>query len=368
MIRRPQFTSIVRSLTNLSPFISPFTIERQTGKKFQLRLGANESSFGISPKALSAMEEALRSASWYGDPESYELRQTLSKLQGVPMQNILVGSGIDDLLGLVVRVFLNPGDVAVASAGTYPTFAYHVKGYGGQVHRVPYTDELHHDLTAIAYAARKREAKIIYLANPDNPSGTYYRGSDIKRFLDDVPNHCVVILDEAYIDFAPEDAKVQTEDPRLITMRTFSKAHGLAGTRIGYAICNSEIIDAFHKVRLHYGVNSIAQAGALASLNDREFVQSVVREVEQGRRDYKRLGAKLGLKTIESHTNFVCFDMGDAATARRTMNELLKRSVFVRRFDSPPFDRFIRVTVGSPVERKMFADIFEEVMHVTSMS
>ncbi|WDL96787.1 aminotransferase class I/II-fold pyridoxal phosphate-dependent enzyme [Alicyclobacillus sp. ALC3] len=363
MSNGPQYSTIIRSLEPSVPFVSPFTIERDMGRPFRLRLGANESSFGISPKAFKAMNEALETLYWYCDPEAYDLRQALAKRHGVTVKEILIGSGIDDLLGLTVRTFMDPGDVAVTSMGTYPTFAYHVKGYGGKIHFVPYTEDFRNDLGALVDAAKRTNAKLLYLANPDNPSGTHYSKPQVESFLNNVPDCCLVILDEAYIEFAPRDVgtPIQTHDRRVIRMRTFSKVYGLAGARIGYAITNSETVDAFDKVRLHYGVNSVALAGALASLNDPTFERTVIQEVQRGRHEYETLGNKLGLPVLPSYTNFVCFNLQDMAVAKRVALELKKRGVFVRQANGQPFDRFIRVTVGSPTERTIFSEILSEV-------
>jgi len=359
-------TRLVAELPATVPFFAPEALERASGRRFILRLGANESNFGPSPKAREAMHAAVDSVYNYGDPESYELRVALARHHGVSIDNIVVASGIDDLLGLVVRSFLERGETAVTSLGAYPTFNYHVAGFGGALERIPYRDDqraLSNDLDALAAAAQRTSARLVYLANPDNPSGSWHSATDLAAFLDRLPEGSLLLLDEAYIDFAPAEAlpPMDAGDPRLIRLRTFSKAHGMAGARIGYAIATPETIAAFDKVRLHFGVNSVAQAGALASLQDSDYLASVVTAVAAGRHDYETLARELGLTPLPCAANFVTIDVGGPARARALVAALAARDVFIRMPGGPPLDRCVRVTVGTPPERALFAQILREV-------
>jgi len=358
------FSRLITSLPATVPFVAPDALERRSGRTIRLRLGANESVFGISPLARRAMTQAIDRISWYADPESYDLRQRLAQLHGVAMENLVVGSGIDDLLGLAVRTFLDSGSPAVTSLGAYPTFNYHVAGYGGVLHRVPYRDDWN-DLEALADTACQVGARAVYLANPDNPTGTWHTGRDILQFLESVPADCFVLLDEAYVEFAPQNDVIEVAaiDPRLIRLRTFSKAYGMAGARIGYGVAAPEIIAAFDKVRMHFGVNMFAQTGAVASLNDPEFLADVVDAVAQGRDDYHRLGHELGLPTLRSAANFVVMDTGSADNARFLLDALFQRGVFIRVPGAPPLDRFIRVTVGTSAERASFATTMRDLVN-----
>lgn len=353
---RPKVTALIASLPETVPFVAPDALQRRTGRPLRLRLGANESNFGTSPRALAAMHAAATQSAWYGDPESHDLRARLATLHGVTMNNLVVGSGIDDLLALVVRCFVAPGEPVVMSLGGYPTFAYHVAGHGGVLHRVPYRDD-RNDLQGLADAASRSGARVVYLANPDNPSGSWRSGEELRAFLDSLPPGCLLILDEAYIEFAPPGtaATVEANDPRVIRMRTFSKLYGMAGSRIGYALADEATIATFDKVRLHFGVNLVAQAGALAALDDAEFSSRVIAEVEAGRRDYAALGETLGMPTLPSATNFVAFDVGGADRARALVALLLQNDVFIRMPTAAPLDRCVRVTVGKSDERAALA-------------
>ena len=351
------FTRIVQDIPATVPFLAPEAIERRSGKALTLRLGANESAFGPSPLALEAMREAAAQVNWYGDPESYDLRMALAGRHGVGMENVVIGCGIDDLLELIVRTYLETGQTAVTSLGGYPTFAYHVAGYGGKLQRVPYRDD-RNDLAGLAETANRSQARIVYLANPDNPSGSWVTAEEIGSLVEALPEDCLLLLDEAYSDFAPENAlpPVDVSDPRVIWARTFSKAHGMAGARIGYALATAEIIAAFDKIRLHFGVNRVAQAGALASLQDTAHLESVVAAVAEGREEYATLAREMGFTPLPSATNFVTMDVGGVERARALVAALAERGVFIRMPGAPPLDRCIRVTVGTPEERAAFAE------------
>lgn len=353
---------LIAGLPATIPFVAPEALERRSGRAFALRLGANESTFGPSPRAQEAMRTAVERVQFYADPENYELRAALATVHGVGIEHVVVASGIDELLGLVVRTFLDAGDVAVTSCGAYPTFNYHVAGFGGKLELVPYRDD-RNDLAALAEAARRTGARLVFLANPDNPTGSWHTAADLRGFLDALPSRSLLVLDEAYADFAPPETipALDTSDARMIRLRTFSKAHGMAGARIGYAVGAAEIIREFEKIRLHFGVNLVAQAGALASLADTEYLARIVAEVARGREEYAALARELGMSPLPSVTNFVAFNVGSAERARALLTALAERDVFVRMPGAPPLDRCVRVTVGTPAEREAFASVLREV-------
>jgi histidinol-phosphate aminotransferase len=250
----------------------------------------------------------------------------------------------------------------VTALGSYPTFRYFVAGYGGEIVTVPYREHLA-DLSRLVDEARRVNARLLYLANPDNPTGTYHGRAELTTLIDGVPPECALVLDEAYIDFVPpqEVLTVDCDDPRVIRLRTFSKAHGMAGMRIGYALASREIVAAFNKVRTQFGVNRLAQVGALASLQDPAFVRGVVEEVARGRSEYHDLGREVGIPTLPSWTNFVAFDLAATERAQGVMKALTNRDVFVRT-GAPPLDCLVRVTVGTRPERAAFAAVFREVI------
>jgi histidinol-phosphate aminotransferase len=346
----------IEAIPSMTPFIGPEQLMREGGHASLLRLGANESAFGPSPKAVAAMSAELPRISWYGDPESYDLRAVLAVRHGCAIENISVGSGIDDLMGLAVRAFASPGATALTTRGTYPTFNYHVMGFGVKLATVDYRPDGFIDVDALVEAADRLRPAIVYVANPDNPSGTRLPAGEIARLFEALPDESMLFLDEAYADFVGERNVVpDLIHGRLLRVRTFSKAYGMAGARIGYAIATPRNVATFQKIRLHYGVNRNAQIGALASLEDPEFAQQVVAETARGREDYYNLARSLGRPYLESCANFVCVDFGSNDAATAIMNALLARGVFIRKPSAPPLDRFVRISVGTSAERDEFA-------------
>ena len=361
-MKPPKATPEIEALPLSRPFVGPEELARLAGRSSLLRLGANESAFGPPPRALEAMRRELPRSAWYGDPESLDLRERLAAKHRCAIENVVVGAGIDDLLGMIVHGYLGAGGVAVATAGTYPTFAYHVVTRAGRIQTVPYLHDGAVQLDALIARARGAGARIIYFANPDNPSGSFIGRKALAGALESLPGDTVFILDEAYGDFTDPSDLIDDGDPRVVRMRTFSKAYGLAGARIGYALAAPEIIATCNKIRIQYNVNRTAQFGALAALDDVLFVAEVVAEVARGREVYVALGARLGVATLSSFANFVNFDLQTRERAEETVAALLRKGVFVRKPGAPPIDRCVRVTVGTAVERAEFGERLAEAL------
>lgn len=354
---RPILTALAQSLPSTVPFTGPEALERQTGAAFRARVGANESSFGPSPRVIAAIAAAAGDVWKYGDPEIHDLRAALSAHLGVPFANVAVGEGIDGLHGLIARLVIEAGDVAVTSLGAYPTFNYHVAGYGGRICAIPYAG-LREDLDGLAEAARRERAKVIYLSNPDNPMGTWWEAAELERFIASVPDETLILLDEAYCETAPAGTlpPLDIARPNLVRTRTFSKAYGLAGMRVGYAIGETNFIKAFDKVRNHFGVTRLSQVAALAALADQEWLTAVVARVAAARERLYAIAESNGLVALPSATNFVSIDCGrDGAYALRMLETLQERGVFVRKPMAPGLDRHIRITAGRPAELDVVA-------------
>ncbi|WP_027244376.1 pyridoxal phosphate-dependent aminotransferase [Leisingera daeponensis] len=353
----PRYTPLALSLPATVPFVGPETQERARGVPFTARLGANENIFGPSPRAVAAMAQAAAEIWKYGDAENHDLRLALAAHHGVQPENIMVGEGIDGLLGYLVRLLIGQGDAVVTSLGAYPTFNYHVSGYGGVIHTVPYKDD-REDYGALFAKAAEVDAKIVYLANPDNPMGSWHKGADIAAALDRLPAGCLLLLDEAYVECAPEGtaAPISADDARVIRMRTFSKAYGMAGARAGYALGHPELISAFNKVRNHFGMNRAAQAGALAALLDQEWLAHIAGQIEAARGRIAEIAAANGLSALPSATNFVAIDCGgDGAFAKAVLESLVDQGIFVRMPFAAPQNRCIRVSCGPEAELDAFA-------------
>ena len=360
----PRYTALALTLPATVPFVGPEAQERAMGHPFAARLGANENIFGPSPRAIKALQEASNGIWMYGDPESHDLRHALASFHGITPENIVVGEGIDGLLGYLVRLLVEQGDAVVTSDGAYPTFNYHVAGYGGVLHKVPYKGD-HEDLEALIAKAAEVDAKLVYFANPDNPMGTWVDGAEIVAALDKLPAGTLLVLDEAYVEFAPDGtaAKVDIEDPRLIRMRTFSKAYGMAGARVGYALGASDLIRNFEKIRNHFGMNRAAQAGALAALADPEWLSETCRKVAEARATIDSIAKENGFTTLPSATNFVAIDCGrDGAYAKSVLDGLVARGVFVRMPFVAPQNRCIRVSCGPAEDLALLAKALPEVL------
>lgn len=334
------------------------------GQPFRARLGANESLFGPSPKALAAMAQAAGEVWMYGDPENHDLKQALAARHGCRPENIVVGEGIDGLLGYLVRLTIGPGDKVVTSLGAYPTFTFHVAGFGGEVIRVPYKGD-HEDSQALLDAAGAHAPKLIYLANPDNPMGSAHPGSVIADMVGALPEGSLLVLDEAYVDLAPEGTApaLSPDDPRVIRFRTFSKAYGMAGARVGYAIAAPELARAFDRVRNHFGMGRIAQAGALAALADDAHLARVQALTLTARAQLTEIAADNGLRALPSATNFVTIDCGrDGDFARAVLRETVARGVFIRMPGVAPLDRCIRVSLGDAAALAVFAEVLPQAL------
>jgi histidinol-phosphate aminotransferase len=354
---RPILTPLAHSLPSTVPFTGPEALERRTGMPFRARVGANESGFGPSPRVIEAIAQTAGEVWMYGDPEIHDLKAALAAHLGIAAANIAVGEGIDGLHGLIARLITEPRDVAVTSLGAYPTFNYHVAGFGGRIVAVPYAGH-HEDLEALAEAARRERAKVIYLSNPDNPMGTWWSAREIERFIAAVPEETLILLDEAYCETAPPGTlpALDVSRPNLIRTRTFSKAYGLAGMRVGYAIGEAGFIKAFDKVRNHFGVTRLSQVAAMAALGDQDWLAHVVAQVTAGRERIYAMATANGLAAVRSATNFVAVDCGqDGDFALRVLKALEARGVFVRKPMAPGLDGHIRISVGRPEELDIVA-------------
>jgi histidinol-phosphate aminotransferase len=353
-------TAHAAALPSTVPFTGPETLERQSGRPFRARLGANESLFGPSPQAVAAMRDAALGAWMYGDPENHALKQALATHHGVTPAHIAVGPGIDGLLGLICRLTLDPGTPVMTSLGAYPTFAFHVANAGATLTRVPYRGD-HEDPQALLDAARTTRARLIYLANPDNPMGSHHPAGVIEDMVANLPDHVLLILDEAYADLAPPGTvpTIAADHPQVIRLRTFSKGYGLAGARVGYAITNPDLAPAFDKIRDHFGMSRISLAGALAALADQPWLAQVQARTRAARDRLSAIARGNGLLPLPSATNFVTIDCGrDGSFARCVLGELATRGVFIRMPGVAPLDRCIRISLGDDAA----LDVVEETL------
>ena len=342
------FTPLIETLPSTVPFVGPETIVRRTGIPLRARIGANESVFGPSPKVIAAMQAAAHESWQYGDPEVYDLRLAIANFHGIGVENVTVGEGIDGLFGLAVRLFVEAGVTVVNSHGAYPTFNFHVAGFGGRLATTPYVNDCE-DPGSLLDLARRENAKLIYFANPDNPMGTCWKANVVQTMIDNVPAGSLLMLDEAYNEFAEGTLPpLDVEDQKVLRFRTFSKAYGMAGVRVGYALGHPHVISAFDKIRNHFGVNRMGQAGAIAALADGDYLISIQRKVARAREKICAIAKANNLNPIVSSTNFVAVDCGrDGAYARKILEGLATHGIFVRMPGVAPLNRCIRISVGT---------------------
>ncbi|WP_332686884.1 pyridoxal phosphate-dependent aminotransferase [Devosia sp.] len=364
MVPRPQLSPITAVLAEAVPFVGPEAIARRTGVSLQARIGANENPFGPAPSVIAAMAAAAHQSWHYGDPENHDLRVAIADHLGIQPANVMPGEGVDAILGMAVRLFAAPGATVVTSLGGYPTFNYHIAGYGAYMHTVPYIGD-REDIDALARAARDTKAAMVYLANPDNPMGSWWDAASVERFIAAVPETTMIVLDEAYGEFAPQGTlpPLDLDRPNLLRMRTFSKAYGLAGARVGYVLGDSQNVSAFNRIRNHFGISNVAQAAAIAALADEQHLQWSMSAVRQSLDDTAAIARRHGLEPLPTATNFVAIDCGrDGLHARAIVDGLAQRGVFIRMPGVTGLNRCIRISAGTETDRALLDGALGEVL------
>ena len=321
-----------------------------------IKLASNENPLGVSPLAMQAMQAALADIARYPDGNGFELKQALVRRYGVDMAQIVLGNGSNDVLELAARAFLTPVLDAVYSQHAFAVYPLVTQAIGAAGIEVP-AREFAHDLKAMLAAVTPR-TRIIFLANPNNPTGTLIPGAELHAFLRAVPPNVIVVLDEAYNEYIPDALKSDTvawlaEFPNLIVTRTFSKAYGLAGLRVGYAFAHPDVADLMNRVRQPFNVNSISLAAAAAGLGDHDFVRRSFELNQTGMRSVTAGLARLGLAFIPSSGNFVSFKDKDAAGV---FQRLLKRGVIVRPIAGYGMPDYLRVSIGLESENARFLE------------
>lgn len=350
----------VRALRPYEPGKPISELERELGISDIIKLASNENPLGPSPRAVAAIRDSLADLALYPDGNAFALKRALAERLGVEQQCIVVGTGSDHILELIARVFLALGRSAVISRYAFAIYNIVSQAAGAELRiaeanphdhaRMPYGHNLANMAELIDATTR-----VVFIANPNNPTGTWVRRGELEAFLERVPRETVVLLDEAYFDYVsepdyPDGAALLAGHPNLIVMRTFSKAYGLAGVRVGYALANPQIADLLNRVRLSFNPNSLAQAAAAAALDDHEHLH---RTVELNAAELKKLDAGLrglGLKTIPSVCNFVTVDV--EKPGREVFQALLREGVIVRPLDGYGLPTHLRISVGTPEQNE----------------
>ncbi|RJR21876.1 MAG: histidinol-phosphate transaminase [Desulfobacteraceae bacterium] len=338
-------------------------LERELGVRSPIKLASNENPLGPSPMAVRAIREKLDSLNRYPDGSGYYLKEKLSGKFGVPAAQIILGNGSNEIIELIIRTFLSPGDNVVQAFPTFLVYEKIVKGAGGTMTSVPLVG-FRPDLEAM-FRAITPSTKIIFLNNPNNPTGALLSQKEVGSFLKSVPRDIIVALDEAYIEFvrdknAADGVQLLSDNPMLVALRTFSKLYGLAGLRIGYGFSSPKIVDYMNRVRQPFNANLLAQAAATAALDDHEFVQKTLALVHEGLEYlYKALEA-MGLEYVPTQTNF--FLIRIPGGGKPLYERLLRQGVIVRAMDSFGLPEYIRISVGLPEENRRFIEALGRVL------
>jgi histidinol-phosphate aminotransferase len=341
-------------------------VQRELGLRDVIKLASNENPLGPSPLAVEAARAALSDVNRYPDPQATALRRALAAHLRVPFEQVLAGNGSVEILELLARALLGPGDNAVISEHAFVRFRQIVAAHNHGARLVPMR-EFTHDLQAMAQATSAR-TRLVFVANPNNPTGTWNRGAEVEALVAALPPGCLLVLDEAYFEYArdaadegayPDGVELVRRGAPVVVTRTFSKLYGLGGLRAGYAVAAPEVLEALLVIREAFGTNAVAQAAAAAALGDREHVR---RTLELNRVERPRLAAALaarGHRVLPSLANFVTFDTG--GSGRELFQRLLAKGVIVRPLDPYRMPSFLRVSVGTPAENDGFIQALDAV-------
>lgn len=352
----------IRTLVPYAPGKPIEEVEREYGIANSIKLASNENPLGPSPKAISAIREKLAQLNLYPDGDCFYLKHGLAEKLGVTPEQLIFGNGSNEIIELAARAFMRAGDEAIMARQAFVVYKLIVQAVGGVAKEVPLQD-FTHDLDSIAKAISAK-TRLVFLANPNNPTGTIYRRRDWERFLEQVSPEILIIADEAYFEYVdapdyPDSLRYHGRGRALLTLRTFSKLYGLAGLRIGYGIGRQEIIAVMQRVRQPFNVNAAAQWGALAALDDRDHVQRSLAVNRQGMDYLTKEFARLGMEYVPSQANFILLRVG---SGEAVFKRLLARGIIVRPMAAYDFPEYVRVTVGTMEENHKFVEGLEKTI------
>ncbi len=357
-----QALSYVRAISPYQPGKPITELAREMGIPVDsiVKLASNENPLGMSPKAREAVEKAISGVERY--PDQFDLIAKVAGRVGVAQSQVVLGNGSNDVLDLIARVFLAPGRSAVFAQHAFAVYPLATLSTGAELIATP-AKNYGHDLAAMRAAIRP-DTRIVWIANPNNPTGNFLPYADVRAFLESVPKEVIVVLDEAYNEYIPPAERVDTagwlkEFPNLVVCRTFSKIYGLAGLRIGYALASVEVADLMNRVRQPFNVNNLALAGALAALDDHDFLNASYELNRHGMVQIVAALERLKLEYIPSYGNFVTFRAGDGAAVNQ---KLLKQGVIVRPIGGYGLPEWLRVTIGTERENARFIEALEKAL------
>lgn len=354
--------SYVRAIAPYQPGkpIAELAREMDLAEEDIIKLASNENPLGASPRALAAMENVLMEIARYPDGNGYSLKSALVEKYGVALNQIVLGNGSNDVLELAARAFLAPGTSAVYSQYAFAVYPLATQAAGARGIEAP-ARNYGHDLQAMLEAISD-DTRIVFIANPNNPTGTLLDGAELESFLARVPHTVLVVLDEAYTEYLPPERRSDSiawlkQYPNLVITRTFSKAYGLAGLRIGFALAHPQVVDLFNRVRQPFNANSLAMAAAVAAMADDAFLEECVDINNAGMAQLTAGFERLGLEYIPSCANFVTVKVGNAAAVNHS---LLKQGVIVRPIANYGMPEHLRVSIGLKAENARFLQVLEQ--------
>ena len=356
--------SYVRAIAPYQPGKPVSELAREMGipEESIVKLASNENPRGASPRAIAAMRIAIEETGRYPDGNGFALKDALSKRYGLTPDRIVLGNGSNDVLEMAARAFLAPGTSSVYSQHAFVVYSLATQAIGATGIVVPARD-FGHDLDAMAKAVRS-DTRVVFVANPNNPTGTWLTPQAVRAFLQKIPADVLVVLDEAYNEYLDAEDRSDAvrwsdEFPNLVVSRTFSKAYGLAGLRVGYGFSHPRVVDLMNRVRQPFNVSDIAQAAATAALHDHEFVEQSTLLNKQGMKALTEGFLRLGLSWIPSHGNFVCVKVGEGAAV---FQRLLRQGVIVRPVAAYGMPEYLRISIGTESENARFLAALETVL------
>ncbi len=338
-------------------------LERELGIADAIKLASNENPLAPSNRVQKALVAALTTLNRYPDGSGFYLRQALAKKHGVTAEQVILGNGSNELIELLVRSFLKPGDEAIVPHPSFVVYPMIVQAAGG-IRVMVMLKDYRLDLEAMARATNTL-TKLVFIANPNNPTATIVTADEVEHFMGRIPERTIVVFDEAYIEFAlgpdfPDALNYIRQGRKVIVLRTFSKANSLAGLRVGYGIADADATALMNRIRQPFNVNSLAQVAALAALEDEAHVLECVRMIEAGRHYLYDEFKALGLKYVPSRANFILVDVGRSAAD--IYQKLLHQGVIVRPLTSFGMDSTLRITVGTPEENRRLVKVLRAVL------
>jgi histidinol-phosphate aminotransferase len=357
-----QVPEYIRTLVPYAPGKPIEEVEREYGIANSVKLASNENPLGPAPKALEAIRANLGQLHLYPDGDCFYLKNSLAKRLGVAPDEIIFGNGSNEIIELAARTFMRVGDEAVMARQAFIVYKLIVQAVGGVAREIPLRN-FTHDLDAIANSVSPK-TRIVFLANPNNPTGTIYRRAEWERLLDRLPEEVLIIADEAYFEYVgdpeyPDSLRYHDRGKTIITLRTFSKLYGLAALRIGYGVASRDVIALMQRVRQPFNVNAVAQWAALAALNDEEHARRSLEANRQGMEFLNLELTRLGLPYVPSHGNFVLVRVGNG---NEVFQRLLSQAVIVRPMGAYEFPEYVRVTVGTMEENRRFIEALGRIM------